>query len=90
LKTLKDFGFESLDIDSSDFQKEYAIIQLGFSPYRIDLITTPNGINFNECYENRVVSNDDNVTLNFIGINDLKKNKQSSGRPRDLLDLDNL
>ena len=48
-------------------------MQLGFSPYRIDLITTPNGINFNECYENRVVSNDDNVTLNFIGINDLKK-----------------
>ena len=73
MKTLKDFGFESLDTDSSDFQKEYAIIQLGFPPYRIGLITTPNGINFDECYENRVVSNDDNVTLNFIGINDLKK-----------------
>lgn len=90
LKTLKDFGFGSLDIDTSDFQKEYAIIQLGFPPYRIDIITTPDGISFDECYENKVVSNDNNIPLNFIDIENLKKNKKSSGRLRDLLDLDNL
>ena len=91
LKTLKEFGFGSLALDISDFQKKYAVIQLGYPPYRIDIVTTPDGVSFDECYENKIVSKEElGIDLNFIDLDNLKKNKKSSGRPRDLLDLDNL
>lgn len=91
LKTLKEFGFGSLALDVSDFQKEYAVVQLGYPPYRIDIVTTPDGVSFDECYGNKIVSKEElGIDLNFIDLDNLKKNKKSSGRPRDLLDLDNL
>lgn len=91
LNVLKEFGFQSLGLSVEDFQQEYAIIQLGYPPYRIDLITTPDGVNFDECYDKRIESTDaSGVKLNFIDLESLRKNKRSSGRRQDLLDLDNL
>ena len=63
---------------------------MGYPPFRIDILTTIDGVEFTDCYQNRVIIQHDAVTLNIIGINELKKNKQVSRRMKDLEDLMNL
>lgn len=43
-----------------------------------------------DCYANRMIIQHDQISMNFIGINELKENKRASGRPKDLDDLVNL
>ncbi|MEI9912811.1 MAG: hypothetical protein WDO71_26085 [Bacteroidota bacterium] len=53
LKAITAFGFGSLDIKEADLTKQDSIIQLGYPPLRIDLLTSIDGVHFNECYVNR-------------------------------------
>lgn len=87
---LNNFGFGSLGLTAEDFQKLDQIIQLGYPPSRIDLITTPDGIDFETCYQSKIEVIIDNISVNFIDLDNLKKNKQASGRLQDLADLENL
>lgn len=73
-----------------DFQAPDQIIQLGYPPSRIDLITTPDGIDFAICYEAKIEVSINDIKVNFIDLENLKKNKQASGRLQDLADLENL
>ncbi|MEM7593559.1 MAG: hypothetical protein AAF383_18945 [Cyanobacteria bacterium P01_A01_bin.83] len=88
--TLTGFGFGSLGLTTEDFQTSDQIIQLGYPPNRIDLITTPDGIDFETCYQEKIEVNIDNIPVNFIDLDNLRKNKQASGRLQDLADLENL
>ncbi len=88
--TLDQFGFGSLGLKEEDFLEGDTIIQLGYPPRRIDILTTLPGVNFDECYVNKNVIVLDNVLVNFIDLEDLKKNKKASGRSQDLADLENL
>lgn len=64
--------------------------QIGYPPNRIDLITTLPGVEFEDCYETRVVIVIDQTPVDFIDLESLKRNKQASGRLQDLADLENL
>ena len=67
------------------------VIQLGYPPNRIDLLTEPSGVTFEECWSRRErVQLTDELTINVIGFGDLIANKRESGRPRDLADIDDL
>jgi len=90
LDSVNEFGFSSFGLSEMDFIKEGNIIQLGYPPLRIDLLTNIDGVTFAECYKNRKIVEIDTLLVNFIGYQDLIKNKQQSGRPRDLDDLNNL
>jgi hypothetical protein len=90
VKSLEQFGFGSLNLQAADFLVPEQIIQLGYPPNRIDLITTPPGIEFETCYASRVEVVIDDVTVNFIDLENLKKSKEASGRLQDLADLENL
>lgn len=90
LKCVNDFGFSSYGLTQSDFTKQGNVIQLGYPPLRIDLLTEIDGVKFENCYENRKEVIIDDLHVNFIGYEDLLKNKKESGRPRDLDDIDNL
>ncbi len=90
VKALEQFGFASLGLKESDFLEADQIIQLGYPPSRIDLLTTLLGIEFAECYPSRVVVEMDGVPVNFIDLGNLKKNKKATGRHQDLADLENL
>ena len=90
VQALEQFGFESLGLQAADFLVPNQIIQLGYPPNRIDLITTPPGVDFKSCYESRVEVVIDEVTVNFIDLDNLKKSKQATGRLQDLADLENL
>jgi hypothetical protein len=90
LQALEQFGFSSLGLQSEDFLTPDQIIQLGYPPSRIDLLTTIDGVNFENCYPFRLEVTIDNIVVNFIDLDNLRKNKQASGRLQDLADLENL
>ena len=90
VKALEQFGFSSLHLDENDFLVEDQIIQLGYAPRRIDIITTLEAIEFNESYEKRLPIDVEGVMVNFIDLDHLRKNKKATGRLQDLADLENL
>ena len=90
LAALNQFGFGSLGLSPQDFQSPDQIIQLGYPPNRIDLITTPDGIDFDTCYTSKLEIIINDIPVQFIDLNNLKKNKKASGRLQDLADLENL
>jgi hypothetical protein len=90
LNALDQFGFGSLGLTRDDFLSDDQIIQLGNPPSRIELFTTLPGVEFAQCYPARVETELDGVRVNFIDLENLKKNKRATGRHQDLADLENL
>jgi len=90
IKALDQFGFSSLGLVQTDFLVPDQVIQMGYPPSRIDILTTLPGVDFGECYPDRIVEIIDGVPINFIDLDNLKKNKKASGRHQDLADLENL
>ncbi|RLC49174.1 MAG: hypothetical protein DRH57_00510 [Candidatus Cloacimonadota bacterium] len=90
IKVLDDFGFSSLGLKVEDFLTPGYVIQLGYPPNRIDLLTTVTGLDFDKCYASRIELNINGTRINFIGLDDLKKNKELTGRYQDLADLEHL
>ncbi len=90
LKSLKQFGFGSLGLQKEDFLRPDEFVQLGYPPNRIDIVTSCDGVVFETCYESKKQVIVGELTINFIDLENLKKNKKASARPQDLADLDNL
>ncbi len=90
LLCINEFGFSSFNLKIEDLTKEGNVIQLGYPPLRIDLLNKIDGVEFNNCYKNKIIVNIDNILVNFIGYDDLIKNKKETGRHKDLDDLENL
>jgi hypothetical protein len=90
IKTLIEFGFGSLDINEDDLLKKDFIIQLGFPPHRIDILTGVSGLTFEECWKEKKEFIFEGEKINFISLHHLRINKKESGRDKDNLDLKNL
>ena len=90
LAALAQFGFGDLGITREDLAKPDQVIQLGYPPGRIDLLTSIDGVSFADCYPRRMTVTVDGVALNFISLEDFKINKKAVGRHRDLADLEAL
>ena len=87
---LEQFGFGTLELTAADFLVPDQIIQLGYPPSRIDLLTTLPGVDFSKSYATRVQVDVEGVPVSFIDLDNLKRNKKASGRHQDLADLENL
>ena len=90
VNALDQFGFGSLGLKEADFLVPDQIIQLGYPPNRIDLMSTLPGVDFSTCYSSRIQIEVDEVPVNFINWENLRKNKKPSSRHKDLADLENL
>jgi hypothetical protein len=90
VSVLDEFGFSSYELKKEDFLNVNNVIQLGYPPLRIDIIMSIDGVSFEECYMCRVIKSIDDLQINFIGLNDLIKNKKATGRDKDIIDLKNL
>jgi hypothetical protein len=90
VKALAQFGFASLGLKEADFLVPDQIIQLGYPPNRIDLISTLPGVDFKNCYPSRIEVEMDEIKIDFIDLENLRINKRASGRLQDLADLENL
>ena len=87
---LKKFGFNDPDLSPEVFLKEKQIIRMGIPPVRIELATTISGVNFNDCFAQRLVAEIDGVKTNIISLAHLKINKNASGRHQDIADIEKL
>lgn len=90
VNALADFGFGSLDLSEDDFNREDSVVQLGYPPYRIDIITTIDGVDFDHAWERRMPVDVDDLVLSVIGRDDLIRNKMAAGRAQDLADVERL
>ena len=87
---IADFGMKSLGITSDDFLQKGIITQIGYPPLRIDILNEIDGVYFQDAYINKLIIDVDGLIINYIGLDDLIKNKQSSGRSQDLTDVKTL
>lgn len=90
LDALEQLGFGSVGLKIEDFLEADQIIHLGYPPNRIDLLTTLAGVSFEDCYGSKVEVAIEGVIVNFIDMDNLKRNKRASGRLQDLADAENL
>lgn len=88
ITVLNQFGFASLNISVEDLIKPEQILQLGLPPQRIDILTSIDGVNFNDAWARHVKDLFDDVPVFIISLEDLIQNKKSSGRSKDSADLE--
>jgi len=90
IQALDAFGFGTLGLKPEDFLENDQIIQLGYPPNKINILTTLKEIKFEDCYKARVEVDIQGLKINFIDLQNLKHNKRATGRPQDLADAENL
>jgi len=90
LRALEDFGFSDLGLVEADFVEPDVVVQLGYPPNRVDLLTTPSGVDFEQCWKDRLNVTLDGLEVPFIGLEGLKANKRASDRAQDRVDVQSL
>jgi predicted nucleotidyltransferase len=90
VEVFKEFGFDVDELKEDLFLKKNKIIRIGEPPLRIEVMTSVSGVNFDACYQKRIVETIDGTQVYFINLENLKRNKLAAGRHKDLNDLENL
>jgi hypothetical protein len=90
IAALEAFGFGSVGLKPEDFIQPNNVIQLGYPPVRIDLITSISGVSWDDAFPHREIGRYGAVAVSFIGRNQYISNKRASGRKKDLADLEAL
>jgi hypothetical protein len=90
LKALNEFGFGSVGLKLDDFTNTDNIVQLGYPPVRIDIMTSISGVSWDDAYNGREEGKYGDVPVYFIGLDQYIQNKRASGRKKDLADLEAL
>lgn len=65
-------------------------VQLGFPPYRIDILTSIDGVEFEDAWSRRIMVQVNHLDVPFISRGDLIVNKTAVGRPQDVADVKRL
>jgi len=87
VQALEDFGFGGLGLVPDDFTTPGRIVQLGYPPNRIDLLTSLSGLDFAAAWEARVEGLYGDQPVSYLGRADLVRNKRAAGRAQDRIDL---
>jgi hypothetical protein len=88
MAALNDFGFGSAGLSAADFETESKVVQLGFPPVRIDIVTSITGVSWEEAASGRVEAAYGDVRVYYIGRRQFIENKRALGRKKDLADLE--
>jgi hypothetical protein len=90
LRAFHAFGFDVPALTTDVLAKEDQVIRMGIPPFRIEVLTSIDGVGFDECHAARIDDMLDDVPVAIIDLAHLKTNKRASGRHRDLDDLEHL
>jgi predicted nucleotidyltransferase len=83
-------GFPKSKVKPAMFNEPNKMFAFGREPVRIDILTTPSGVEFDACYARREMVKWDGISVPLIALEDLKANKHASGRNKDIADIDAL
>jgi predicted nucleotidyltransferase len=87
---IHDFFGPLPNVQPENFLDDKRMSQLGEPPYRIDILVKILGVTFEEAYARTELLDLAGAKFPFIGLADLKINKRSTGRYKDLGDLEAL
>lgn len=88
LRALDAFGAPRHGLTESDLHTSGTIYQVGVPPNRVDVITTVDGVTFEDAWRDRTTVTIEGLRVPIIGRAHLVLNKRTVGRPQDLLDAD--
>ena len=88
LTALEAFGFASVGLTPSDFERLDQVVQLGVPPVRIDLITSITGVSWDEAWAGRVAGRYGDIPVYYIGREQFVANKRATGRTKDVAALE--
>lgn len=86
-RALQQFGAPLRDLTTTDLVTPDLVFQIGVPPVRIDILTSISGVDFEECWRNRISVPIAGLQVPVIGRAEFIRNKRASGRPRDLADV---
>jgi hypothetical protein len=87
-RALAEFGFTSLGNAQEEFAQPDRLATLGHVPLRIDVMTSIDGVEFNEAWDERIEAPFGQQSVGFLGRRLLVKNKLATGRVKDRLDVE--
>lgn len=88
--TLEEFGFGGLGLTAETFLDEQGLVRLGHPPVKVEILNWISGVEFEHAAPNAITVDIDGLSVPVIALADLIRNKQASGRLKDLGDLENL
>lgn len=84
---LADFGFRDLEGAAEELAQPERMATLGNPPLRIDLMTSIDGVTFEQAWSGRLAAKFGEHEVAFLGLREFLKNKRASGRAKDLADI---
>ena len=89
-RALQTFGAPLENLSVVDLHTHDVMFQIGIAPNRIDLLTSIDGVEFDESWAHRIEHRYGDQPVWIIGKADLIQNKVATGRPQDLVDVTSL
>lgn len=84
------FGAPSSNISKEELTTPGTVLQIGVAPRRIDILTSIDGVDFDDAWQDRMEAEVEGLKVPVIGRAHLIRNKKAVGRPQDLADIANL
>lgn len=84
------FGAPSSNISKEELMTPGTVLQIGVAPRRIDILTSIDGVDFDDAWQDRMEAEVEGLKVPVIGRAHLIRNKKAVGRPQDLADIANL
>jgi hypothetical protein len=81
---------ESAGVKPEGFEKPGVVYQIGQPPRRIDVLTEISGVSFDEAWATKRAVELLGRSVAFIGREELLRNKEAAGPPKDLADVSRL
>ena len=86
-RALGRFGAPTFDLTLADLAAPDVVFQIGVAPRRIDILTSIDGVTFDQAWPQRLTVEMEGLAIPVIGRAHLIENKRAAGRPKDLADL---
>lgn len=86
-RALASFGAPLSGLKEADLSVHGTVFQIGVAPSRIDILTSIDGVEFADAWNQRVEVEVEGIRVNVIGRSHLIANKKAVGRPQDLADV---
>jgi len=90
MSALEAFGFGQVGLAAADFQKPGQIVQLGYPPVRVDLVTSIEGVSWEQVAAGISMGEYGGEPVPFIGRAEFIANKKAAGRLQDLADAERI
>jgi len=86
-RALVTFGAPSSNISEEQLKTPGTVLQIGVAPRRIDILTSIDGVDFDDAWRDRTETLVEGLKVSVIGRRHLIQNKKAVGRPQDLADI---